>query len=142
MTGLERSYDSVCRSEKGGNDDIDIEKLSMKNPMKNDDSVHLSPGMGTGIRTTSEMLTLYRTMTPGAASIHPSAVVVRDDVTYPEGGLQAWLVVLGSFAGMVGSESPFVYLSPVQFKHSCSMIGVWWGYIVFRRKDKTMDWIC
>lgn len=34
------------------------------------------------------------------SSTLPSA---HDDVTYPEGGLRAWLVVLGSFFGMLAS---------------------------------------
>lgn len=36
---------------------------------------------------------------------HKSAILTegQPDVTYPEGGLQAWLVVLGSFSGMLAA---------------------------------------
>ena len=42
---------------------------------------------------------------PGAQDIQPNVSHPHDvDTTYPEGGLQAWLVVLGSFAGMVSKD--------------------------------------
>ena len=42
---------------------------------------------------------------PGAQAIQPVISHPHDaDITYPEGGLQAWLVVLGSFAGMVSKN--------------------------------------
>ena len=31
-----------------------------------------------------------------------------EDITYPEGGLRAWLVVLGSFCGMYVASNPAV----------------------------------
>lgn len=37
---------------------------------------------------------------PGAQPFQP-IFAEHEDVTYPEGGLEAWLVVLGSFSGMV-----------------------------------------
>ena len=41
---------------------------------------------------------------PGAQPIQP-IITEYEDVTYPEGGLEAWLVVLGSFSGMVNGNS-------------------------------------
>ena len=47
-------------------------------------------------------LPLHRIITPGVVSIPPTDID-RSDVTYPEGGLRAWLVVFGSFSGMVSA---------------------------------------
>ena len=41
---------------------------------------------------------------PGAQPIQP-IIAEYKDVTYPEGGLEAWLVVFGSFSGMVIDSS-------------------------------------
>lgn len=41
---------------------------------------------------------------PQESSTSPTkAAESRPDATYPEGGLQGWLVVLGSFSGMLAS---------------------------------------
>ncbi|KAL6713963.1 hypothetical protein ACLMJK_008457 [Lecanora helva] len=63
--------------------------------------------------------------------------VVQDDHTYPEGGLAAWLVVLGSFSGMVASFGVLnsvgtfqAYLSTHQLaEHSPSSIG--WVFSIY-----------
>ena len=71
-------------------------------------------------------------------SISPvEAAVVKDDNTYPEGGLAAWLVVFGSFSGMVASFGVLntvgtfqAYLSTHQLaKHSPSSIG--WIFSIY-----------
>ena len=67
----------------------------------------------------------------------PSEAIVKDDHTYPEGGLTAWLVVLGSFSGMVASFGILntvgtfqAYLSTHQLaQHSPSSIG--WIFSIF-----------
>lgn len=48
----------------------------------------------------AKVSSLQRTITPGVASITPP-VALPSNATYPEGGLRAWLVVLGSFSGML-----------------------------------------
>ena len=45
---------------------------------------------------------LQRTVTPAAASV-TQPELLQPVAEYPEGGLRAWLVVLGSFSGMLAS---------------------------------------
>ena len=67
-------------------DGPDLEKQQSP-PPKQDDLNELSP---------------YRTYASDLLPVTPTPTPTREpDVTYPEGGLRAWLVVLGSFSGMV-----------------------------------------
>lgn len=68
-------------------DGIDVEKQPL--PPKQDSLEDLSR------HCAYASITIPITPTPTLTPAHES------DVTYPEGGLQAWLVVLGSFSGMV-----------------------------------------
>ena len=67
------------------------------------------------------------------ASSPTSTVLTKDDVIYPEGGLQAWLVVLGSFCGMLAG---FGYMNT---------IGVYQAYISTHQLQEydpsTIGWI-
>ena len=51
-------------------------------------------------RENETTLKLQRTVTPGVAPITPP-IALQPEATYPEGGLRAWLVVFGSFSGML-----------------------------------------
>jgi hypothetical protein len=50
----------------------------------------------------------------------PSAVtkVVKSEVTYPEGGFEAWLVVFGSWSGIVAS---FGFMNSRKFRRCYSL---------------------
>jgi len=62
-----------------------------------------------------------------------SPVAEKDGVTYPEGGLQAWLVVLGSFSGMTAS---FGYMNT---------IGIYQAYLAEHQlseySESTIGWV-
>jgi hypothetical protein len=72
------------------------------------------------------------------------AALVDDGVTYPEGGLRAWLVVLGAWSGLAASLGVYnstgvieAYLSRELLRHeSPSTIGWIFGVYAF------MTWFC
>ncbi len=69
----------------------------------------------------------------------PASTAAEDEVTYPEGGLQSWLVVIGSFSGMLAAFGMMntigvfqAYLSTHQLsQHSEGTIGWIFGLYVF-----------
>ena len=73
-------------SNAGGSADLEKETLVQQTPDKSPDK--------------EISLKLQKTVTPGAASITPP-IAPQPEATYPEGGLRAWLVVFGSFSGML-----------------------------------------
>lgn len=67
----------------------------------------------------------------------PDGPIVEDGNTYPEGGLRAWLVVFGSFSGMVASFGILntvgtfqAYLSTHQLAHH-SPASIGWIFSIF-----------
>jgi len=63
----------------------------------------------------------------------PSPIAEKIETTYPEGGLQGWLVVLGSFTGMVAA---FGYMNT---------IGIYQAYLATHQlanySESTIGWI-
>ena len=98
------NYDTSSRGssqneEKGGKPDISKQSSNadVAAELEKETLVLQTPDKSRENETT---LKLQRTVTPGVASITPP-IALQPEATYPEGGLRAWLVVLGSFSGML-----------------------------------------